>query len=71
MKNRNLIFRLILFDLIVLVPVAVSLPSLSEETKVMGICLFILLIILMGMTNGLLYIKNKIDKLNDKHGIYR
>jgi len=45
--------------------------ELINPMKTFAIIMFVLLIVLMGFLDVLLYIKNKIDKLNDKDGIYR
>lgn len=73
MKNSTLFFRLIFFNLIVIIPAGICVFSseLINPMKTFAIIMFVLLIVLMGFLDVLLYIKNKIDKLNDKDGIYR
>lgn len=73
MKNSVLFFRLLLFDLIIIIPTGICVFSsdLINPTKTFAIIMFGILIGLMGFLNVLLYIKNKIDKFNDKDGIYR
>lgn len=73
MKNGKLFFRLFLFNFIIIGTTAAALFSsdLTGPMKTVAIIMFVFLIVLMGFLDVILYIKNKIDKLNDKDGIYR
>lgn len=73
MKNSELFFRLFLFNLIIIVSTAAAVftSDFNGSLKIVVIIMFILLIVLLGFLDVLLYIKNKIDKFNDKDGIYR
>lgn len=73
MKNSSLFFRLFLFNSIIIGSTAAALFSsdLTGSMKIVAIIMFVFLIVLMGLLDMILYIKNKIDKLNDKDGIYR
>lgn len=73
MKNSELFFRLFFFNSIIIGTTAAALFSsdLTGSMKTVAIIMFVFLIVLMGFLDVILYIKNKIDKLNDKDGIYR
>lgn len=73
MKNSIFFFRLFLFNSIIIGTTAVAIFSsdLTGSMKIVTIIMFVFLIVLMGFLDVILYIKNKIDKFNDKDGIYR
>lgn len=73
MKNGELFFRLILFNLIIIVTTGAAIFSsdVTGSMKTTAIILYIFVIILMAFLDIILYIKNKLDKLEDKYGINR
>jgi hypothetical protein len=68
MKKSTVVFRLIIFNLIVLLPIIITFVSSYEDIKSESICLVIFIIILMGIIDVLIYIQNKINNINDKYG---
>lgn len=68
MKKSTVVFRLIIFNLIVLLPIIITFVNSYEDIKAESICLALFIIILMGIIDVLIYFQNKINNIIDKYG---